>query len=75
VLARVRAIVSEPAETGGMLVSVEDTGHGLDPVIAERIFEPFFTTKPTGMGLLGLPPSSLMARPSASSCPPSRIGR
>ena len=45
------AIVSEPAEAGGMLISVEDTGPGLDPAIAERIFEPFFTTKTNGMGL------------------------
>ena len=36
-------------------IIVSDTGHGMDPQIAQRIFEPFFTTKGvgegTGMGL------------------------
>jgi signal transduction histidine kinase len=32
-------------------VTVEDTGGGLDPAIAERIFDPFYTTKPKGMGM------------------------
>jgi signal transduction histidine kinase len=51
---RVLTISSAPAEDGGLLVAIEDTGTGLDPKIAERIFEPFFTTKPNGMGM-GLP--------------------
>ncbi len=34
-----------------MEVTVEDTGPGLDPVIAQRIFEPFFTTKSDGLGM------------------------
>jgi CheY-like chemotaxis protein len=29
---------------------VQDTGHGIDPVIMDRIFEPFFTTKQQGEG-------------------------
>ncbi len=38
-----------------VLVSVRDTGHGIEPHILERIFEPFFTTKPHGRGTgLGL---------------------
>src|SRR6266571_168824 len=36
-------------------LTVQDTGHGMEPEILERIFEPFFTTKSmgegTGMGL------------------------
>ena len=36
-------------------ISVQDSGGGIDPAIAERIFEPFFTTraidKGTGLGL------------------------
>ena len=32
-------------------VSVEDSGCGLGPQIAEKIFEPFFTTKPQGIGM------------------------
>jgi CheY-like chemotaxis protein len=31
-------------------IEVEDTGVGMDPVVAERVFEPFFTTKEVGHG-------------------------
>jgi PAS domain S-box-containing protein len=31
-------------------LTVADTGHGMEPSIAERAFEPFFTTKPQGKG-------------------------
>jgi PAS domain S-box-containing protein len=38
-----------------LLLSVSDTGCGMDGVLQSRIFEPFFTTKPTGQGTgLGL---------------------
>jgi two-component system NtrC family sensor kinase len=37
------------------VISVTDTGCGIDPALTERIFEPFFTTKPPGEGTgLGL---------------------
>jgi PAS domain S-box-containing protein len=37
------------------LISVIDTGHGMDEGTLEQLFEPFFTTKPAGMGTgLGL---------------------
>jgi CheY-like chemotaxis protein len=37
------------------LVSVIDTGHGMDEATLAQLFEPFFTTKPAGMGTgLGL---------------------
>lgn len=38
-----------------ILVSVRDTGNGIDPDVASRIFEPFYTTKEVGQGTgLGL---------------------
>lgn len=38
-----------------VLLSVRDTGHGMEPHVLERIFEPFFTTKIQGRGTgLGL---------------------
>jgi signal transduction histidine kinase len=47
------AIKSQPADNGGLMVSVSDTGVGLPPQQTEQIFNAFFTTKldGTGMGL------------------------
>jgi signal transduction histidine kinase len=36
---------------GGVLVSVEDSGAGIDPKHLGRIFDSFFTTKSEGMGM------------------------
>jgi len=38
-----------------LVLTLRDTGPGIDPDIATRIFDPFFTTKPVGKGTgLGL---------------------
>jgi signal transduction histidine kinase len=47
---RVLTIASMP-DAGGVRVTVEDSGIGIDAKKAEQIFEIFFTTKPTGMGM------------------------
>lgn len=36
---------------GSVLITIRDSGVGLDPALIGRIFEPFFTTKSAGMGL------------------------
>jgi PAS domain S-box-containing protein len=48
---RVLRIRSRRDGPDNVIVGVEDSGTGLDPVIAERIFDPFFTTKAGGMGM------------------------
>jgi PAS domain S-box-containing protein len=47
---RVKSVIRKP---DGVLITVEDSGPGIDPDNADRIFHPFFTTKSegTGMGL------------------------
>ena len=44
-------VVRSAEEDGWLVVSVEDTGAGLNPEQMDRIFEPFFTTKDQGIGM------------------------
>ena len=51
-----RQLIGIPIPAGPYgLVSVIDTGHGMDTTTVAQVFEPFFTTKPVGAGTgLGL---------------------
>ncbi len=49
--ARTLRVTSRPHEPDGVLITVEDTGTGIDPRDAKQIFEPLYTTKQQGMGL------------------------
>jgi signal transduction histidine kinase len=48
---RVLRVRSACQESGSILVSVEDSGTGVNPDHKDRIFEPFVTTKSDGMGM------------------------
>jgi two-component system NtrC family sensor kinase len=42
-------------ENSAIVLSVSDTGQGIDPIYLDKIFDPFFTTKEVGQGTgLGL---------------------
>ncbi|HEV7445949.1 MAG TPA: ATP-binding protein, partial [Steroidobacteraceae bacterium] len=43
--------IATVADVAGVMVSVKDSGVGLDQLVLERVFEPFYTTKPRGMGI------------------------
>jgi two-component system sensor kinase FixL len=36
---------------GMILISISDTGAGIQPEVREQLFQPFVTTKPQGMGV------------------------
>jgi signal transduction histidine kinase len=50
---RARMLTVRSQKTGDcdIVLTVEDTGSGIDPAGLERVFEPFFSTKPEGMGM------------------------
>jgi signal transduction histidine kinase len=56
----------------GVLVTVRDTGVGLDPVGTDRLFDPFYTTKVGSMGM-GLPSKALHHRSHGGASWPARI--
>ena len=48
---RILRLKSALEEQNRVLISVADSGPGIDPAILERIFNPLFTTKSNGMGM------------------------
>ena len=44
-------LVSTERDQTGVLVSVRDSGPGIDPAHVERVFEAFYTTKSSGTGM------------------------
>jgi PAS domain S-box-containing protein len=49
--ARILRIKTEVHKLNGVLITVEDSGTGINPQNLGRIFDPFFTTKSQGMGM------------------------
>ena len=45
------SITSEQHDAGGVLVTVRDTGPGIDSKHRDRIFDAFYTTKSSGVGM------------------------
>lgn len=48
---RILDVKSQVDESGDILVSVEDSGMGIDKKDLSRVFEPLFTTKQQGLGI------------------------
>ena len=49
--ARVLVVSSNARDDGGVVISIADTGTGIDAQDMQRVFTPLFTTKPGGMGM------------------------
>jgi signal transduction histidine kinase len=48
---RTLRIKTEREKDNGVLITLQDSGPGIDPESTDRIFNAFFTTKPQGMGM------------------------
>jgi signal transduction histidine kinase len=48
---RILRVRTKRHEGNTVLVSVQDSGIGLEPEAMEQLFETFYTTKPDGMGM------------------------
>jgi PAS domain S-box-containing protein len=47
----VLTICSAVDPVAGVVVSISDSGPGIDEALIEELFQPFFTTKPSGLGV------------------------
>jgi len=45
------SVSSSKDESNNLVVTVRDSGEGLEAANLERVFDAFFTTKPDGMGM------------------------
>src|SRR5262249_19449843 len=45
------SIGTRPGQAGEILVSVQDSGPGIDPKHIDQVFAPFYTTKHAGIGM------------------------
>ena len=45
------SISTKQAQTGEILVAVQDSGPGIDPERLDQVFAPFYTTKNAGIGM------------------------
>ena len=48
---RILGVASRVDSSDNILVSIEDSGTGLEPGLSDRIFDPLVTTKQNGMGM------------------------
>ena len=48
---RVLTVKSEEFEFDHVIITLQDSGTGIDPTHMDRIFDAFFTTKDRGMGM------------------------
>jgi C4-dicarboxylate-specific signal transduction histidine kinase len=48
---RVLRVATRQADSGGVLVAVQDSGPGVSPESLEHLFDAFYTNKPGGLGL------------------------
>ena len=48
---RVLRVKSRVLKSNEVMISIEDTGTGIEPKNINRIFDPFFSTKASGIGM------------------------
>ena len=48
---RILGLSSRVEPSDNILISIDDTGTGLEAGLSDRIFDPLFTTKPSSMGM------------------------